>query len=434
MANKYRWVVGILLIAASILNYIDRAALPIVAPLISKDLHLDPAQLGTIFGTFFLGYAIFCFLGGQASDRFGPKKVYAWAMAFWSLFCGATAIVTGFAELLVFRLMFGIGEGPMGSVTNKTVHNWFPRREAGLIMGMTPTGGNMVGAAIAGPIVGFMAAAFGWRVPFVVIMLLGFVWVVAWCAMVTDEPAQNRRVSQDELRSIQSDRGSTAAAEDQPVQKLAHYLLSPPILATAMAFFASNYILYFFLSWMPSYLTDVRHLNIKTMSALTVVPWTFGLIGSVGSGILSDAILRRTGRAVFARKILIVIGLAVAALCLFMGTQVASTFMAIALMSIAIAVMNATPASCWALLQTTVPARRIGGVGGYVHFLSNLAGVVGPAITGFIIQYGGGYNSSFLLAGLVAVAGAVAMAVFVRETPAREDVPSVVAMPANATD
>jgi ACS family hexuronate transporter-like MFS transporter len=434
MANKYRWVVGMMLIAASILNYIDRAALPIVAPLISKDLHLDPAQLGTIFSTFFLGYAIFCFLGGQASDRFGPKKVYAWAMAFWSLFCGATAIVTGFAELLVFRLMFGVGEGPMGSVTNKTVHNWFPRREAGLVMGMTPTGGNMVGAAIAGPIVGFMAAAFGWRVPFVVIMLIGFVWVVAWYVLVTDEPGQNRRVSQDELRSIQADGGSAAAEEEQSVQKLAHYLLSPAILATAMAFFASNYILYFFLSWMPSYLTDVRHLNIKTMSVLTVVPWTFGLIGSVGSGILSDAILRRTGRAVFARKIMIVVGLAVAALCLFMGTQVASTFMAIALMSSAIAVMNATPAACWALLQTTVPARRIGGVGGYVHFLSNLAGVIGPAITGFIIQYGGGYNSSFLLAGLVSVAGALAMAVFVRETPVRGGVMPVVAAPASVTD
>ena len=152
-----------------------------------------------------------------------------------------------------------------------------------------------------------MAASFGWRVPFVVIMLIGFVWVVAWYVLVTDEPGQNRRVSQDELRSIQADGGSAAAAEEQPVQKLAHYLLSPAILATAMAFFASNYILYFFLSWMPSYLTDVRHLNIKTMSVLTVVPWTFGLIGSVGSGILSDAILRRTGRAVFARKIMIVV-------------------------------------------------------------------------------------------------------------------------------
>jgi ACS family hexuronate transporter-like MFS transporter len=434
MTNNYRWVVGGMLIAASILNYIDRAALPIVAPLISKDLHLDPAQLGTMFSTFFLGYAMFCFLGGQASDRFGPKSVYAWAMAVWSLFCGATAIVTGFAELLVFRLMFGVGEGPMGSVTNKTVHNWFPRREAGLVMGMTPTGGNMIGAAIAGPVVGFMAAAFGWRVPFVVIMLIGFVWVVAWHILVTDEPGQNRHVSKDELQSIQADRSSAAAGDEQPVLPLAHYLRSPAILATAMAFFASNYILYFFLSWMPSYLTDVRHLNIKTMSALTVVPWTFGLIGSVGSGLLSDAILRRTGRAIFARKIMIVVGLAVASLCLFMGTQVASTFMAIALMSVAIAVMNATPAACWALLQTTVPAKRIGGVGGYVHFLSNLAGIVGPAITGFIIQYGGGYNSSFLLAGLVSVAGALAMAAFVHERPAGGIVTSVVASAAGVTD
>jgi MFS transporter, ACS family, hexuronate transporter len=415
MIRNYRWIVGALLFSASILNYIDRAALPIIAPLLSKDLHLNAAQLGTIFSTFFIGYAPFCFIGGQASDRFGSKRVYGWAMAFWSLFCGATAIVTGFAQLLIFRLLFGVGEGPMGSVTNKTVRNWFPRQEVGLVMGMAPTGGNMIGAAIAGPVVGFIAATFGWRIPFVVIMLIGFAWFVAWRLLVTDDPSQNRHISAEELRLIRSNAGQDAVADERPASPLMHYLRSPVVLAIASAFFASNYILYFFLSWMPSYLMDVHHLNIKTMSVLTFVPWTFGLIGSAGGGIISDAILRRTGDGIFARKIMIVGSLAGAALCLFMGTRVSSTFMAIVLMSFSIALMNMTPTGCWALLQAIIPIKRVGGVGGYVHLLANLAGIVGPAITGFIIQYGGGYNSSFLLAGAVSVVGALAVAVFVRK-------------------
>jgi sugar phosphate permease len=281
-------------------------------------------------------------------------------------------------------------------------------------MGLAPTGGNMLGAAIAGPVVGFMAAAFGWRIPFVVIMLIGFVWFVAWRILVTDDPAQNRHVSAEELRLIRSDAGHDAVTDERLPSPLLHYLCSPVVLAIAVAFFASNYILYFFLSWMPSYLMDVHHLNIKTMGALTVVPWTFGLIGSAGGGMVSDAILRRTGDGVFARKILIVGSLAGAALCLFMGTRIASTSAAIVLMSLSIALMNMTPTACWALLQTIVPTKRIGGVGGYVHLLANLSGIVGPAITGFIVQYGGGYNSSFLLAGGVSAVGALAVAVFVR--------------------
>jgi MFS transporter, ACS family, hexuronate transporter len=415
MTKNYRWVVGTLLIIASMLNYIDRAALPIVAPLVSKDLHLDPAQLGTVFSAFFIGYAAFCFIGGQAADRYGPKRVYGWAMALWSLFCGATAIVTGFGQLLIFRVLFGVGEGPMGSVTNKTVRNWFPREEVGLVMGLTPTGGNMIGAAIAGPVVGFIAVACGWRIAFVIVMLIGFVWLAAWQLLVTDHPADSKHVSVAELRVIQASRTDSPAAHGELALPLVHYLRSPMVLAIGAAFFASNYILYFFLSWMPSYLTDVRHLDIKTMSVLTVIPWAVGLIGCVLGGWISDRIVRRTGDAIFARKLVIVGGLAAAALCLFLGTQITSTFMAIVLIALATVLINATPLACWALLQETVPGNRIGGVGGFVHLLSNLSGIFGPAITGFIIQYGGGYDSSFVLAGGVSIAGALAVAIFVRE-------------------
>lgn len=415
MKNKYRWVIGGMLILSSILNYVDRAALPIVAPLVSKDLGLNPAQLGTIFSAFFLGYAVFCFIGGQAVDRFGPKRVYGWTMALWSLFCGATAIVTGFGQLLVFRVLFGAGEGPMGTVTNKMVSNWFPREEVGLMMGLAPTGGNMLGAAITGPLIGYVALTFGWRASFVIVMMTGFAWVVAWRLLATEKPADHRRVSPAELSLIQAGRPGGAALPTGAVLPLARYLRSPTVIAIGISFFASNYVLYFFLNWMPSYLVDVRHLNIKTMSILTVIPWAVSLVGCVLGGVISDQIILRGGRPLFARKIVIVVGLAAGAVCLALGTLVQTTTMAIVLIALAIVFIITIPAACWALLQETIPANRMGGVGGYVHFLANLSGIIGPAITGFIIQYGGGYNSSFLLAGAVSVVGALVVIIFVRE-------------------
>src|ERR1700749_101534 len=108
MKNRFRWVVAGMLFLASMINYLDRSALAIVAPMVKADLHIDDAQLGLIFSIFFIGYSVFCFVGGHLSDRFGPKRVYGVAMAVWSLFCGATAIATGFWQLLIYRIVFGL--------------------------------------------------------------------------------------------------------------------------------------------------------------------------------------------------------------------------------------------------------------------------------------------------------------------------------------
>ncbi|MBV8457012.1 MAG: MFS transporter, partial [Acetobacteraceae bacterium] len=207
----YRWVIAGLLFLANAINYLDRSALSIVAPLITKDLGFDVAQLGIIFSAFFVGYSLFCFVGGWASDRWGPRLVFAAAMVWWSLFCGATALVTGFVSLLIVRILFGLGEGPMGSTTNKTITNWFPREEAATMVGVT-NAGNPIGGAISGPIVGLIAAAWSWRVSFVIITLIGLVWVVFWWWLVTDTPAQNPRVTAAEQELVTQSRARAPAA------------------------------------------------------------------------------------------------------------------------------------------------------------------------------------------------------------------------------
>jgi ACS family hexuronate transporter-like MFS transporter len=323
-------------------------------------------------------------------------------MLVWSVFCGLTAVASNFTQLMIFRIVFGIGESPMSPVTTKMTRNWFPRDELGMVMGITPPAGNMLGAAVAGPLVGFVAVGYG--------------WTLLWTIFARDRPDQSPFVSQAELAQI--GRGSALAPRptDEEALPLRHYIRSPAVLATAAEFFASNYILYFFITWLPSYLTNARHLNIKTMSIITVIPWLLGAIGSVAGGVLADWLLRASGRPVFSRKIMVTCGLAIAAAALLLTTQTTSLTAVVALIAIANITLHATPGSTWVLLQELVPPSRLGVVSGYVSGLANLSGIIGPAITGFIIQYGGGYGSSFVLAGLVAICSAIAVMCFVRDS------------------
>jgi ACS family hexuronate transporter-like MFS transporter len=177
MLRTRRWQIVLLLFSGGLINYMDRGALAIAAPVMTKDLGLGPAALGVIFSAFFIGYALFNFIGGYVSDYINPHRVFALAMGVWSLFCALTGAAVGFTSLLVIRVLFGIGEGPFCATANKLVNNWFPRREVGSALGVA-NGGTPLGGAIAGPIVGTCLIAFGWRFAFVIVGAIGLVWLV----------------------------------------------------------------------------------------------------------------------------------------------------------------------------------------------------------------------------------------------------------------
>jgi sugar phosphate permease len=198
---------------------------------------------------------------------------------------------------------------------------------------------------------------------------------------------------------------------------LGHYLCRPAVLATAFAFFGYAYILYFFLDWFPSYLTMQQHLSIKSMSVVNVIPWAVGFIGLVAGGFLTDAIFRRTGDAVFARKLVLVGCLAIAAVCVALAGLVASVEAAVLLMAVSVFFMYLTGNTYWAIILDTVEPSRIGGVGGFVHLIANIAGIVAPSVTGFLVQTTGSFTSAFVLTGAMAVIGALLVAVFVKRSP-----------------
>ena len=412
MGLRMRWVMGALMFLAGMINYLDRSALGVAAPLIRQDLHLDPAQLGIVFSSFSFGYALFCFVGGYASDRFGPRNVMGVSMVAWSLFCGLTATAWGVGSLLVLRVLFGMGEGPIGSTFNKTVRNWFPHRQQASAVSVA-NAGTPLGAAISGPVVGLLALSVGWRVAFVVIAAIGLLWVVAWYALATDHPAENVRTSAEERAEYDAGQRTqpAASAVRQPLGQL---IARPAVLATAFAFFGYSCILFFFLTWFPTYLVSARHLSIASMSFATTIPWLVGFVGLISGGPLCDLIFRLTGNPILARKLVLVVCLLVAAAGIALAGLADTVFSAVALMTVSVLFMYLTGNTYWAIILDTVEQDRVGGVSGFVHFVANCGGIVAPLATGFIVQATGSFLAAFVATGAVAVIGAVGVWVFVR--------------------
>ena len=408
--SRSRWVPISFLFAGGMINYMDRSALSVAAPLVMKDLRLDPAQLGIIFSSFFVGYALFALIGGYASDLFGPKRVFALSMSTWSVFCGLTAAAVGFSSLLVVRVLFGCGEGPFGAAANKMVSNWFPPRQIATAIGIANAGTPM-GGALAGTVAGWLAVRYGWRTSFVVLAAIGFLWTLCWALAVTDRPAVPQ--GQRDLEGLKKEHQHLEAQRESR-RPLSFYLRQPTVMATGISFFSYAYVLYFFLSWFPSYLTMSRHLDVSRMSLLNAIPWILGTFGLLLSGVVCDLLARICPDLLAARKFVLVVCLLLAATCVSLTGLVSSLSWAVALMAVTIFCVYLTGATYWAIIQDVVSAEHVGAAGGFVHLIANCAGIVGPAVTGFIVQATGAFTSAFLLAGGIALLGAVAVAAFVR--------------------
>jgi len=336
----------------------------------------------------------------------------------WSLFCGFTALATGFWSMLILRILFGMAEGPICASANKAINGWFPKKQAATAMGLL-SAGSPLGGAIAGPIIGYLSLAFGWRPAFAIICSIGIIWMVIWFFIAADNPVKSKLVSERERALIAQLKDEQLSAEEELTQSqfgLGHYLRQPVILVTAFAFFCYNYILFFFLSWFPAYLVQSHGLDIKSMSITSMIPWIVGFVGLALGGIISDKIFRMTGKLLLSRKIVLVVSLMAAAVCVAFAGTVKEVTSAVGLMSVSIFFLYITGAIYWAIIQDVVHKSRVGGVSGFIHLIGSLSGVIGPIVTGYIVQHTGKFDSAFVLAGGVAALGAL-LVLFVLRQP-----------------
>jgi ACS family hexuronate transporter-like MFS transporter len=408
MFSQGKGIVILFLFLAGVVNYLDRSALSIAAPFIQGDLHLTATQLGMIFSSFSVGYAIFNFLGGMASDKYGAKLTLFVAMIVWSLFSGALVLAVGFVSMLVIRVLFGMGEGPLSTTINKMVNNWFPPHNRATVVGIASSG-TPLGGAISGPIVGLVAVTLGWKASFIAIMVIGIVWAVCWWIFVKNKPAD--AVAKNEVAAA-----VTHVNNVEGKYHLTFYLKQKTVLFTAFAFFAYNYILFFFLTWFPSYLVHARGLSVKNMSVITVIPWVLGFLGLALSGIVSDFFMKKYSHkgSLFSRKLVLVTSLFLSAVCIAFAGIVTTTVSAVTLVALSVFFLYLTGAIYWAIINDVVDSNNVGSVGGFMHFLANTAGIIGPTLTGYIVDKSGTYTAAFILAGALAVVASLAVIRFVR--------------------
>ena len=408
MFKTYRWsVVLMLFFLAMLINYLDRSALSVAAPILIKEFQLSPSQMGLVFSSFFAGYALFNLIGGYFSDKYGGRIVIAVSMVIWSLFCGLTTMATGLFSLLIIRFMFGVGEGPISAATNKVIFNWFPATERTRAMSYA-LAGVPLGGAVAGPIVGLLTNYWGWKIAFWILVVLGLIWTAVFLAKVSEHPQDCAQLPAEELQTIMAGIAPQAsAATDNPAvdpdtPPIGYYLKKPIVLAAGFGYFALSYVLFFFLSWFPSYLMMSKGLSMKEMSLATVVPWLVGTFGFIFGGHIADYVLVKTGNAYLTRKLITVTSCLVVAACVGLAGIATGLEAALVLTGIALFAAYAAMPNFWGIIQDNVSGKRMGLVGGFIHFIANCSGVIAPFVTGMIIEKtGGNFLSAFYVSALV---------------------------------
>jgi ACS family hexuronate transporter-like MFS transporter len=412
-----RWVILATDCLILALNYGDRSAISIAAPFIMKDLHFTEAQFGFILSIFFVGYVPFCFIGGWTSDKFGPRKIMTWATLVWSIFVAATAVGFSFVSFLIIRTLFGFGEGPQGAVMTKTMSNWFPQRELGTSIGIaqaaTPLGG-----AIATPIIVALLVSThdNWRIPFIVLGVVGILFAIGWFVIIRDKPEEHPWITSQELKKIRE--GTLARRpeylEDGSTPRMSTYLKMPLVWSTAWAFFGYAWVLYTFLSWFPEFLLQKQHISLSSLAIAGAIPWLAGAVACALGGIATDWIGRKTGKPIIARKWVIVICLLLVAILFTPIGAITSAVAAVILMSVIVFLLYLTTAQYFAIIGDVVPSSRLGGVMGFVHLIANLAGVIAPIVTGFLISGSNNWTAAFGIAAVICLTGSLSVAFFAR--------------------
>lgn len=397
--TKYRWFVVFLLFAITGVNYIDRAAISYAIPAIQRDLGLSPENTGAILGAFGLGYALTTLIGGFAVDRYGARLVLTVSAILWSLSIGTTALAGGFAMLYAARVLLGISEGPNFPALTGAVSRWLSPHERATALGNALFAVPLA-LAIGGPLVTQLLGWLDWRLTFAALFVLSAAWVPLWYFLFRDDPAQSRFVDASELAHIRT--GDTDAAPPAAVKSwpepgvLRSLLTNRTLLANYWAFFVFGYFLFFFMTWLPSYLERQYGLNLQAVGLFTVLPWLSAALLLWLCGRWSDHLLKTTGRLRVARSYLIAGSQLVAALAVVPVALTDNLAVAITGITVAVAASMGANAAYYAVNVDIVPQRAATALG-IMDFAFALSGFLAPAITGWVLDLRGSFVDGFLL-------------------------------------
>lgn len=392
--SKYRWLVLALAFLSVVLTFIDRVNLSAAAPGMMKEFKWSPAVMGIVLSTFAWTYMLAQIPGGFLVDRFGLKKVFGWSFTFWGVISMLTATVRGVFSLSLWRGLLGLSEAPLYPGLVRLLFIWFKNNDRAFAMTIIGVGLN-VGLAVGAKLSTTIVHYYGWRIMFIFTGLISLIIVPIWVFLYR------------ELSSLSKSKTVSKAVE-KPGERLKwyHLLKERNVLALTIGYFGSNYGLYLFITWLPSYFVKQWHFSLIKSGTFTAVVFLAGLIGKPFLGWLSGHLIRRGWSVTASRKTML-------ASLILLGTSIGivaiapNPILAAVLLTVSETTSQASGAICWATAADIAPKRLAAQMGGVLNLAAGLAGIMAPIVTGFILAATGSFHWPLLVAAIVMVISAV---------------------------
>ena len=375
----------LILLALSIcINYIDRTTLSVAAPRLSTELALDPKQMGLLLSCFFWTYALCQIPAGWLVDRYDVRWVFGAGFLLWSGATFATGFSSSFGILLACRLLLGMGESVAYPSYSKILAGSFPQTHRGTANALIDMA-SKIGPALGIMLGGLMVASYGWRSLFISIGMVSLLWLVPWSIWGPKDRA-------------------LAVSHSAAAPGLLEILSKREAWGTFIGLFGANYIWYFLLTWLPSYLVQQRHFSEAMMAKLGSLPFFATALSSMISGLVSDRLIAGGGDTSRVRKFFISTGLFMGCLVL-PAALVENRIVCVALLVAASLCYGMCSSNIWAITQTLAGPAASGKWTGLQNAFGNMAGWVAPYLTGWIVKETHSYVLAFVATAVAASVG-----------------------------
>lgn len=386
----------ILLALSAFINFVDRGNLSAAAPLLKSELALSDPKLGILLAAFFWSYALFQIASGWLVDHLDVKWMLAAGFFIWSVATAATGLAGGFALLVAARLVLGVGESVVYPSYSKILARYFPEDQRGLANSIIITG-FYAGPAFGLFFGGLLMDRYGWRPFFLVLGLLSLIWLLPWFQWMPRD--RDEHATADNLHG-----------RDTP--GIIEILKLRSAWGTCAALACLDYLSYFFLTWMPTYLVRGRNFSMAQMAAVMGAAYIFCALVAATCGWLSDRWIVAGATPTIVRKGFTSVGMAGAAIflvpCVLAGSRLTTVLVVLVAASLGVCSSNV-----WAITQTLAGPSAAGRWTGIENFVGNLGGAVAPALTGFVLGRTGHYFSAFAITAVVSLLGALSWAFWI---------------------
>jgi len=384
------WVV-VFAVSLAILAYIDRVAISQAAPLISRDLGFSKQEMGYIFSAFALAYALFEIPGGWMGDWMGPRRVLMRIVLWWSFFTAATGWAWNFITMWIVRFLFGAGEAGCFPNLTKAFTTWLPVHERVRAQGIMWSFARW-GGAFTPPLFALLFRWMGWRDVFHVFGLIGLVWVFFFYRWYRDNPKDHPAVNAAELALLEGAEKTASGHGDVPWGKL---IRRGSVWLLWAQYFLLSYPWYFYITWLPTYLQEARHMDMEQSARYAILPLLFGGVGSLFAGFLAKYVSLWLGSVNRARKWMGAAGFVGASALLLVATVTRDPAPAMLAMGFASFCNDLVMPGAWGACMD-IGGKYAGTLAGSMNMMGNFAGILAPSIGGFILAHAGNDWNLFL--------------------------------------